>query len=87
MTTPSAIAASHEVAVTDVFADGVNVRDIRDWGHGVFVPRGKWRGIRAVEIIWQAVESDPSWGYWYMTRRQAERQSNASDRMIAHDCR
>lgn len=39
------------------------------------------------EIIWQAAESDPSWGYWYSTRRQAERESNASDRVIAHDCR
>ena len=45
------------------------------------------RSRRGREVLWQAAESDPSWGYWYSTRRQAERESNASDRMIAHDCR
>ena len=40
------------------------------------------RRQRGAEVLWQAAEADPVWGYWYSTARQAITDSNSSDRVV-----
>jgi len=40
------------------------------------------RRQRGSEVIWQAADASPDWGYWYSTARQAAAESNSSDRVI-----
>lgn len=52
-----------------------------------------YRGVRLVRstetgprggrrYLYQAVDADRSWGYWYPTAQQAAERSNPSDRVV-----
>lgn len=34
------------------------------------------------EVIWQAADASPVWGYWYSTARQAIQESGSLDKVV-----